>query len=251
MSRLLDLHAAGRISDAALDNALRALAPPPPAAAPAPAPVSAAAAVRVMRFEDYSPEEQDQAVRDILGWHAPEEPAGTFHAEFHIVLFDDKGRRAGEYTMRGWADLTPAQIADARSLINFGEQTLSDATYETARVFGWGDTHSHWGSASARMTITAFERVAENAHEHGTGPGREEAVPGRAHPTNPRMCRGALHQGRRQHRERPLLPRGQLHAEPLPRDLGRPPEDRDDHARRSLQGMSGIRDSKWRNNTKP
>ena len=168
VTRLLDLHAAGRISDAALDNALRALAPPPPAAAPAPVPVSAAAAVREMRFEDFSHEEQDQAIRELFGMQAPEEPAGTFHAEFHIVLFDDKGRRAGEYTMRGWADLTPAQIADARSLINFGEQPLSDATYETARVFGWGDTHSHWGSASARMTITAFERVAENAHEHGT-----------------------------------------------------------------------------------
>ena len=67
VSRLLDLHAAGRISDAALDNALRALAPPPPAAAPAPVPVSAAAAVRVMRFEDFSPEEQDQAVRNLFG----------------------------------------------------------------------------------------------------------------------------------------------------------------------------------------
>ena len=71
VTRLLDLHAAGRISDAALD------------------------------------------VRDLFGMQAPEEPAGTFHAEFHIVLFDDKGRRAGEYTMRGWADLTPAQNADA------------------------------------------------------------------------------------------------------------------------------------------
>jgi hypothetical protein len=118
------------------------------------------AGLRVMRFEDFSLEEQDQAIRELFGMQAPEEPAGTFHAEFHIVLFDDKGRRAGEYTMRGWADLTPAQIADARSLINFGEQPLSDATYETARVFGWGDTHSHWGSASAPMTITAFERVA-------------------------------------------------------------------------------------------
>ena len=75
VSRLLDLHAAGRISDAALDNALRALAPPPPAAAPAPAPVSAAAAVREMRFEDFSPEEQDQAVRDLLGMQAPPGPS--------------------------------------------------------------------------------------------------------------------------------------------------------------------------------
>ena len=105
VTRLLDLHAAGRISDAALDNALRALAPPPPAAAPAPvpvsaaeapAPVSAAEAVRAMRFEDFSPEEQDQAIRELFGMQAAEEPAGTFHDEFHIVLFDDKGRRAGQ-----------------------------------------------------------------------------------------------------------------------------------------------------------
>ena len=100
--------------------------------------MSAAAAVRERAWEDFSPEEQDQAVRDLFGMQAPEEPAGTFHAEVHIVLFDDKGRRAGEYTMRGWADLTPAQIADARSLINFGEQPLSDATYGAARVFGCG-----------------------------------------------------------------------------------------------------------------
>jgi hypothetical protein len=30
-----------------------------------------------MRFEDFSPEEQDHAIRELLGMQAPEEPAGT------------------------------------------------------------------------------------------------------------------------------------------------------------------------------
>jgi len=144
-------------------------APPPP-----PRPTRAAVAAAAARARALTDADVDEVLAD-AGW-GPEpaqarEPAGFYHAEFTVQVYENKDlgglRRAGSYTLRGWAQLTAELATATKAIQDASPVVMGIDTWPVAAAFGWGEIHNNWNSTHCELTVDTFE-AADDGHEPGT-----------------------------------------------------------------------------------